>query len=105
MNESRADVFDDKFDEFARWQASPWGRLRYTTAAANLTAHLPAGPLDILDVGGGNGLDALELAARGHHVTIADISEQSLAEARAAAAHRGLDEPRHHSARQPRRPR
>ncbi|MEW1737984.1 methyltransferase domain-containing protein [Nocardia beijingensis] len=46
------------------------------------TSHLPAGPLEILDVGGGNGLDARELAARGHHVTIADISEQSLAEAR-----------------------
>ncbi|WP_280493221.1 methyltransferase domain-containing protein [Nocardia asiatica] len=92
MSESRADVFDEKFGEFARWQASPWGRLRYTTAAANLIAHLPVGPLEILDVGGGNGLDALELAARGHRVTIADISEQSLAEARAAAADRGLDD-------------
>ncbi|MGY1965514.1 methyltransferase domain-containing protein [Nocardia gipuzkoensis] len=90
MGESRADVFDEKFGEFARWQASPWGRLRYTTAAANLTANLPTGPLEILDVGGGNGLDALELAARGHHVTIADISEQSLTEARTAAAQRGL---------------
>ncbi|MGW4325126.1 methyltransferase domain-containing protein [Nocardia sp. NPDC004573] len=92
MHESRADVFDEKFGEFQRWQASPWGRLRYTTAAVNLTAHLPAGPLTILDVGGGNGLDALELAARGHRVTIADISDQSLAEARAAAAQRGLED-------------
>ncbi|MEU1545840.1 methyltransferase domain-containing protein [Nocardia sp. NPDC005745] len=90
MSESRADVFDDKLGEFQRWQASPWGRLRYTTAAANLTTHLPVGSLEVLDVGGGNGLDALELAARGHRVTIADISEQSLAEARAAAAQRGL---------------
>ncbi|MEU1998255.1 methyltransferase domain-containing protein [Nocardia gamkensis] len=92
MSQSRADVFDEKFSAFARWQTSPWGRLRYTVAAANLTAHLPAGPLEILDVGGGNGLDALELASQGHHVTIADISEQSLAQARAAAAHRGLDD-------------
>ncbi|MEV6258618.1 methyltransferase domain-containing protein [Nocardia sp. NPDC051911] len=91
MSESQADVFDEKFSVFARWQTSPWGRLRYTTAAANLTAHLSAGPLDILDVGGGNGLDALELAARGHHVTIADISEQSLAEAYRGRA-RGLDD-------------
>ncbi len=90
VSESRADLFDDKFGEFQRWQASPWGRLRYTTAAANLTAHLPAGPLEILDVGGGNGLDALELATKGHHVTISDISEQSLDEARTAAAQRGL---------------
>jgi S-adenosylmethionine-dependent methyltransferase len=58
----------------------------------NLAAHLPAGPLEILDAGGGNGLDALELAAQGHHVTIADISDRSLAEARAAATHRGLED-------------
>lgn len=84
------DLFDAKLSEFQQWQDSPWGRLRYAVAAANLAKHLPPGPLSILDIGGGNGLDAIELAARGHHVTIADISEQSLAQARAIAADRGL---------------
>ncbi|WP_194838903.1 GNAT family N-acetyltransferase [Nocardia sp. XZ_19_369] len=84
------DLFDAKLSEFQQWQESPWGRLRYAVAAANLAKHLPPSPLSILDIGGGNGLDAIELAARGHHVTIVDISEQSLAQARAVAADRGV---------------
>lgn len=84
------DLFDAKLSEFQKWQDSPWGRLRYAVAAENLAKHLPPRPLSILDIGGGNGLDAIELAARGHHVTIVDISEQSLAQARAVAADRGV---------------
>ncbi|MEV0027857.1 methyltransferase domain-containing protein [Nocardia sp. NPDC050793] len=90
MGESSDTVFDLELGKFRRWQASPWGRLRYTTAAANLAAHLPPGPLEVLDVGGGSGLDAIELAVRGHCVTIADISEPSLAEARVLADGRGV---------------
>ncbi|MFD3704458.1 class I SAM-dependent methyltransferase [Nocardia sp. NPDC058658] len=83
-------VFDEKLATFRQWQASPWGKLRYTTAAANLTPHLPGTGLRILDVAGGNGLDAIELAARGHHVTVADISAPALAQARTLAEHQGL---------------
>lgn len=78
--------FDAKLDVFRQWQATPWGRLRYAVAAANLARHLPTGSsLRVLDVGGGNGLDALGLAAQGHHVTIADISEPALRAARVLA--------------------
>ncbi|MBF6339798.1 methyltransferase domain-containing protein [Nocardia abscessus] len=83
-------MFDDRLSEFRQWQSSPWGRLRYRIVAANLSRHLPDRPLSVLDIGGGNGLDAIELAARGHHVAIVDISEESLAEARSTAAERGL---------------
>ncbi|BCK53985.1 MULTISPECIES: class I SAM-dependent methyltransferase [Nocardia] len=84
-------MFDDKLGEFQQWQASPWGRLRYTVAMANLVRHLPAERgLEILDVGGGNGVEAVELARRGHHVTIADPSPQSLAEANTIASERGV---------------
>ena len=83
-------VFDSKLGELRRWQTSPWGRLRYRVAAANLAAHLPVGRLEVLDVGGGNGLDAVELAALGHRVTIADISAPSLDEAESLADQRGL---------------
>ncbi|MFF2084541.1 methyltransferase domain-containing protein [Nocardia sp. NPDC058176] len=89
---SESTVFDEGLAPLRQWQASPWGRLRYTTAFANLATRLPPGPLDILDIGGGNGLDAVELAAAGHRVTIVDFSEQSLAEARAIAEDRGLAE-------------
>lgn len=84
-------LFDSKLSEFQQWQSSPWGRLRYTIAMTNLLEHLPAERgLEILDVGGGNGLEAVELASRGHHVTIADPSPQSLAEARRTVGDRGL---------------
>jgi len=85
MDDSSETVFDARLETFRHWQTTPWGRLRYTIAAANLAAWLPAGPLTVLDVGGGNGLDAIDLAAHGHHVTIADISEPALAAARALA--------------------
>ncbi|WP_225728072.1 MULTISPECIES: bifunctional 2-polyprenyl-6-hydroxyphenol methylase/3-demethylubiquinol 3-O-methyltransferase UbiG [unclassified Nocardia] len=70
------------------WQESPWGRLRYALAETNLLRHLPPGPLRILDIGGGDGGDALRLAAHGHRVTIADPNGAmlSVAEKRVAAA-------------------
>jgi S-adenosylmethionine-dependent methyltransferase len=67
-------------------------RLLYHIGQANLAHHLLAGPLDVLDVGGGNGADSLPLAAQGHRVTIADYSAAMLAEARQAADAAGLAE-------------
>lgn len=51
---------------------------------------LGAAPLRVLDVGGGDGGDALPLAEAGHDVTIVDYSEPLLARARDAAAERRL---------------
>lgn len=64
------------------WQVAPWGRLFYTVARANLDRHLQAPALHILDVGGGNGLDAVFLAQRGHLVTLVDVSAEMIAAAR-----------------------
>nr|WP_168929368.1 class I SAM-dependent methyltransferase [Nocardioides sp. GY 10113] len=47
--------------------------------------------LRILDVGGGDGLDAVPLAALGHDVTVLDPSAAWLAEARRHAAEAGVD--------------
>ncbi|RMI33618.1 methyltransferase domain-containing protein [Nocardia stercoris] len=82
-------AFDRHLDDFRRYQSTPWGRLRYEQVATNLTRHLRQGPLDVLDVGGGNGLDAVRLAALGHHVTIVDASHDSLAEAEELARRLG----------------
>ncbi|UAK30709.1 methyltransferase domain-containing protein [Nocardia asteroides] len=83
-------AFDRHLDAFRGYQATPWGRLRYEQVAANLGRHLPDRPsLAVLDVGGGNGLDAVRLAALGHRVTIVDMSRASLDEAMALAAAHG----------------
>ena len=80
-------VFDRNADQWATWQASPWGRLRYRLVAHTLAGAIaPLGPhCRILDVGGADGRDSVPLAQQGHQVTILDHSESLLRRARAAA--------------------
>jgi S-adenosylmethionine-dependent methyltransferase len=85
-------VFGGRAGQWASWQTSPWGRLRYavvreTTARAMATL---SGPLRVIDVGGGDGADCLPLAAEGHDVTVLDVAPELLAQARRAAEERGL---------------
>lgn len=47
-------------------------RLRYTVTEANLFRHLGPAPLRVLDVAGGNGVEAVRLAGLGHEVTVLD---------------------------------
>ena len=84
---STTDVFDGRTDQWAAWQAEPWGRMRYALVAhttGRALAGLP-GPLRVVDVGGGDGADSLPLARAGHDVTVLDFSEPLLRAARAAA--------------------
>ncbi|NAZ77811.1 methyltransferase domain-containing protein [Kineococcus sp. T13] len=83
---------------WATWQASPWGRLRYRVVGRVLRSWctvLGPGPLRVLDAGGGDGRDALQLALAGHAVTVLDRSPEQLALARAAAAAAGVGERLH----------
>jgi SAM-dependent methyltransferase len=73
--------FDSRLDAFQQWQASPWGRLRYSVTEANLLRHLDSTPQRMLDVAGGNGLEAVRLAARGHEVTVLDPAGAMLSDA------------------------
>ena len=73
--------FDTRLDAFRQWRESPWGRLRYILTEANLLRHLDPAPQRVLDVAGGNGLDAVRLAARGHEVTVLDPAGAMLHEA------------------------
>src|ERR1700741_3226877 len=54
------------------FQQLPLERLRYTVTEAKLLRHLDPGPQRVLDVAGGDGAEALRLAARGHEVTVLD---------------------------------
>ncbi|KQX11235.1 methyltransferase [Streptomyces sp. Root431] len=88
--------FDTAMAAWQEWQEAPWGRLRYTVAEANLARHLDdqdgGRPLRILDLAGGDGGDALRLAARGHHVTLVDYAPAMLAAAAERAVAAGLSE-------------
>ena len=82
--------FDTHFDKWKDWPATPWNRLLYSTCHLNLERHLAEPPLDILDVGGGNGEDTFFLARLGHRLTLQDFSGQMLADARQRAAQEGF---------------
>ena len=85
-------VFDSHMPAWKEWQNAPWGRLRYKIGQMNLFRHLPEGTLRVLDIGGGNGLDAIPLAALGHQLTLVDFSPEMLAEARVNAWELGVSD-------------
>ncbi|HEY7595016.1 MAG TPA: methyltransferase domain-containing protein [Actinophytocola sp.] len=53
-------------------QQRPLERLRFAVTEANLLRHVAPGPQRVLDVAGGNGVEAVRLAALGHEVTVLD---------------------------------
>lgn len=84
------DVFGENLAAWRDYTETPWARIRYAVVGEVLrrqTEHLGE-HLRVLDVGGGDGMDALPLAVAGHDVTILDPSAEWLDEAarRAAAA-------------------
>lgn len=93
--QSPAGMFDDKLADWRAWADAPWGRIRFAVVAETLrrqVTELGGGPLRVLDVGGGDGRDAVPLARAGHRVTMVDPAEQWLDEARRAAAEEGVAE-------------
>ncbi len=83
-------VFDAKIAAWKQEQDEPLMRLRYDLVQHNLQRHILGGRLDVLDVGGGNGLDSLPLATQGHAVTLFDASTQMLADAERRVKEAGL---------------
>ncbi|MFG2289133.1 class I SAM-dependent methyltransferase [Streptomyces sp. NPDC048595] len=81
--EAAAETFDDEPDHGLRDRAvrAAW--------AARLRSWLPAGPVDLLDLGCGTGSLALLAAEQGHRVTGVDRSPRMIERARAKLAGRG----------------
>lgn len=74
--------FDDLASRFARnIYNTQKGGLRLQILRRDFHEYLPSGRLRVLDVGGGQGQLALELATQGHQVLLTDVSSKMLAEA------------------------
>lgn len=86
--------FDDIADKFVRnIYGTTKGRIRQAILWQDLDtllAAMPAGPLHILDAGGGEGPISRQLARRGHQVTLCDLSRAMLDKAEAAARQDGV---------------
>jgi S-adenosylmethionine-dependent methyltransferase len=83
------ETFDAALTTWQQWQESPWGRLRYSLAEANINRHIRPGS-KILDLAGADGGDAVRLAAQGHDVTIVDFTPSMLAAAKHRAEAAGV---------------
>ena len=91
------DVFEERLAQWQAWCEAPWGRLRFSVVRETLRRQAEAlggagGGLRVLDVGGGDGRDAVGLAEAGHHVTVLDPAPSWLAEARRRAESAGVGE-------------
>jgi ubiquinone/menaquinone biosynthesis C-methylase UbiE len=69
----KGELVSTTVDEFGKalhkWQEEntmPWGRLRYHSTWRNIAKHAEGRPLRILDIGGGDGIDAIHYASLGH---------------------------------------
>ena len=86
------DEFGQMLPEWQKENTMPWGRLRYHTTWRNIARHVEDRPLRILDIGGGDGMDAVHYAGLGHSVTLSDCSAAMLSEARKRAEEHGVTE-------------
>ncbi len=89
------EVFDSHLASWDAYLATPWARARYDVVAHILDQTLASvghQPLDVLDLGGGDGLDSIRLAAAGHQVTIVDQAPGMLGRARASAERHGCSD-------------
>jgi SAM-dependent methyltransferase len=79
-------LFDEVGDRFLSYYASAQGIVRERIVQENLRALLPQRRLDVLDVGCGEGRDAVWLTSLGHNVVAIDPSQTMLKAARVRAA-------------------
>ena len=80
------------YDAKAEWEWNRTGnsRIEFAVTMRVLREHLPPAPAAVLDVGGGPGRYAIELARQGYGVTLFDLSAVCLGLARRRADEQGV---------------
>jgi ubiquinone/menaquinone biosynthesis C-methylase UbiE len=73
------------------WERLDRHRTEFAVTLRVLADHLPPPPAAILDIGGGPGRYAIELAQQGYTVTLADLSGNCLAFAESTAKEMGVE--------------
>ncbi|MGH3246569.1 MAG: class I SAM-dependent methyltransferase, partial [Trebonia sp.] len=91
LDQVRAWYDADPGREWNRTLSGPYHRLEAEVIHRAILPPLLRPASQILDIGCGPGRHALELAVRGHHVFLADISPACVADARRRLAAAGLD--------------
>jgi phosphoribosylformimino-5-aminoimidazole carboxamide ribotide isomerase len=88
----RKNSFEAGLADWKADQKTTWARFSYELVENNLKKHIPVDspPLQILDAGGGNGMDSLALARMNHQIDIVDVSQQMLNDANVNAALAGV---------------
>ena len=86
-------MFSEKLAAWREYTETPWARIRYGVVGEVLRRQTDrlGDRIRVLDVGGGDGMDALPLAMAGHVVTIVDPSQAWLGEAKRRADEAGAE--------------
>ncbi len=84
-------VFDKVGDQFVAYYDTVRGYVREQLTRQNLSPFVGQEPMDVLDVGGGDGRDAIWFASQGHRVRLVDPSPVMLGKARQAVSQEALD--------------
>jgi ubiquinone/menaquinone biosynthesis C-methylase UbiE len=80
------DILEHYEQGVERDRLTTWGRLEKARTQDLLSRFLPPAPANVIDVGGGEGVYALPLAAGGYHVQLIDPVQRHVDAARAAAS-------------------
>lgn len=89
MRANPVEQFYDLHPDY-EWNRLERHRIEYGLTLLAMEQHLPKPPAKIIDVGGGVGRYAIELARRGYDVTLVDLSSKALAFAQAKAREAGV---------------
>lgn len=69
-------------EEYDEWQRLERHKVEFDVTKRYIDTYVPESPCDIIDIGGGPGRYSFYLAAKGHRVTLFDLSERHLKEAK-----------------------